>query len=100
MRLYIQYRFVCESFAFAENICVMSHHGLKAMLQSPFGHLPLWRLLGLLEVRLQLECSWPFFFFFFFRQDRDFDPSGSRQLPIKESDRDQYAPMGAELKYY
>ena len=40
------------------------------------------------------------FFFFFFRQDRDFDPSGSRQLPIKESDRDQYAPMGAELKYY
>ena len=65
MRLYIQNRFVSESFAF-ENVCVMSHHGLKAMLQSPFGHLPLWRLLGLLEVRLQLEGSWPFFFFFFF----------------------------------
>ena len=61
MRLYIQYRFVCESFAF-ENVCVMSYHGLKAMLQSPFGHLPLWRLLGLLEVLLQLEGAWPFFF--------------------------------------
>ena len=45
-------RFVCESFAFV-NVYIMSRHGLKAMLQSPFGHLPLWRLLGLLEVRLQ-----------------------------------------------
>ena len=54
-------RFVCESFAF-ENVCIMSRDGLKAMLQSPFGHLPLWRLLGLLEVRLQLEGSWPCFF--------------------------------------
>ena len=27
--------------------------------------------------------------FFFLRQDRGFDPSGSRQLPIKESDSDQ-----------
>ena len=101
MRLYIQNRFVSESFAF-ENVCVMSHHGLKAMLQSPFGHLPLWRLLGLLEVRLQLEGSWPFFFFFFFffRQDRGLDPSGSGQLSIKESDRDQYAPMCAELNYF
>ena len=61
MRFYIQYRFVCESFAFG-NVCVMSRHGLKAMLQSPFGHLPLWRLLGLLEVRLQLEGSWTFLF--------------------------------------
>ena len=86
MRFYIQYRFACESFAAFANVCVMSRHGLKAMLQSPFGHLPLWRVLGLLEVRLQLEGSWPFFFF---RQDRGFDPSGSRQLPIKESDRDQ-----------
>ena len=92
MRLYIQYRFVCESFAF-ENVCAMSHHGLKAMLQSPFGHLPHWRLLGLLEIRLQLADGR-----FFFRKDRGFDPSGSRELPIKESDRDQYPPMGAELK--
>ena len=60
MLFYIQYGFVCESFAF-ENGCVMSCHGLKVMLQSPFGHLPLWRLLGLLEVSLQLERSWPFF---------------------------------------
>ena len=44
MRFYIQYIFVCESFAF-ENVRVISHHGLKAMLQSPFGHFPLWRLL-------------------------------------------------------
>ena len=56
----MQCRFVCESFAF-ENVCVMSRHGLRVMLQSPFGHLPLWRLLRLLEVRLQLEGSWPFF---------------------------------------
>ena len=56
------------------------------MVQSPLGHLPLWRLLGLLEVRLLLGGSWPFFL----RKDRGFDPSGSRQLPIKESDRDQY----------
>ena len=47
-----------------ESLIVMSCHGLKAMLQSPFGHFPLWRLLGLLEVRLQLEGSCPFFFFF------------------------------------
>ena len=60
MCFYVQYRFVCESFAF-ENVCVLSRHGLKVMLQSPFGHDPLWRLLGLLEVRLQLEGSWPFF---------------------------------------
>ena len=60
MRFYMLYRFNCESFAF-ENVCVMSCHGLKVMLQSPFGHLPLWRLLGLLEVRVQLEGSWPFF---------------------------------------
>ena len=60
MRFYMLYRFNCESFAF-ENVCVMSCHGLKVMLQSPLGHLPLWRLLGLLEVRVQLEGSWPFF---------------------------------------
>ena len=61
MRFYIQYKFVCELFAFA-NVYVMCRHGLKAMLQFPFGQLPLWRLLGLLEVRLQLEGSRPFCF--------------------------------------
>ena len=92
MRLYIQYRFVCESFAF-ENVCVMSHHGLKAIWASSSlevvgtarGPSSVGRLMAV---------------FFQFRQDRGFDPSGSRRLPIKESDRDQYAPMGAELKYY
>ena len=39
----------------------VSRHGLKATLQSQFGNLPLCRLLGLLEARLQLEGSWPFF---------------------------------------
>ena len=121
MRFFTKCRFICGWFAF-ENVCVNERFSFPLVL------CPVWSARPSMSARLYLNKSpwsesnasisiWASpslgvvgtatsqssgrrLMAVFLRQDRGFDPSGSRQLPIKESDRDQCSVSLRQMASY